>query len=427
MTKPSKYIIRIVLPLFFFSLSCEGISDVGNEHFQFGYSNYLDPYFYAQSFELQFNDPITYNIHKLDELKSIYNSNPKDIPSSAISIIDEANNLLSIQPISVVNRAATIDNISPNDFLSLSTYYWPNPDSENGLPYIRIDGQRNPEVFLYNRQQLSELRFAITNLVFAYHITSEEKFANKAISLLEAWFISPTTRMNPNLQHAQFIPGISDGSFTGIIQGRVFIYIFDSLILLKSSPVWSTEFEKELFVWIREFNKWLINSGHGKIASDYINNHSTWYDAQVAYYSSLTRKNETLLRTLESVYQKRILTQIDENGVQIHEVKRNKGLHYSNLNLTAHVFLLKIGDNVNYINPAINSEHSDMIFSATDFMRPSVIDQEVWPYRQIDPFNGCGFIPILDYAYQKSGFEEYNNELKEVNSIYTCAPSTILY
>jgi hypothetical protein len=30
--------------------------------------------------------------------------------------------------------------------MSLAPYWWPDPKSPNGLPYIRRDGERNPEI-----------------------------------------------------------------------------------------------------------------------------------------------------------------------------------------------------------------------------------------------------------------------------------------
>ena len=32
-----------------------------------------------------------------------------------------------------------------HDYLSLAPYWWPNPQTSDGLPYIRIDGEVNPE------------------------------------------------------------------------------------------------------------------------------------------------------------------------------------------------------------------------------------------------------------------------------------------
>lgn len=32
-----------------------------------------------------------------------------------------------------------------HDYYSFPPYWWPNPDTQDGLPYIRKDGQTNPD------------------------------------------------------------------------------------------------------------------------------------------------------------------------------------------------------------------------------------------------------------------------------------------
>jgi hypothetical protein len=57
-------------------------------------------------------------------------------------------------------------------------------------------------------------------------------YAKKATELLTTWFIDTATRMNPNLNFAQMVKGINNGSGTGIIHTRHFIYVIDGIQLL---------------------------------------------------------------------------------------------------------------------------------------------------------------------------------------------------
>ena len=58
----------------------------------------------------------------------------------------EAQKALRAGPFSIVNKPATPPSGDKHDYLSQAPYFWPDPKSPNGLPYIRRDGERNPEI-----------------------------------------------------------------------------------------------------------------------------------------------------------------------------------------------------------------------------------------------------------------------------------------
>src|SRR5437868_6138387 len=47
---------------------------------------------------------------------------------------------------SVVNKEFLPPSGDKHDYMSMGTYWWPNPNTTNGLPYVRRDGQANPEI-----------------------------------------------------------------------------------------------------------------------------------------------------------------------------------------------------------------------------------------------------------------------------------------
>ena len=57
----------------------------------------------------------------------------------------------------------------------------------------------------------------IESLGWAYYFSGDDKYAKKATLLLETWFVNDETKMNPNLDYAQEIPGRFDGRLGGII------------------------------------------------------------------------------------------------------------------------------------------------------------------------------------------------------------------
>lgn len=423
----NKYTTRIILLLVCFVLSCTdgSINNINDLEYQSVQIN--QRYYIAENRTLNLSNPITFNLNKLNELRDQYLINNNALPQVIQSIITEADYTLNIEAISVTNRKRNLQGVDANDYLSLATYFWPNPDTDSGLPYVRRDGERNPDVDLYNRNELSELSRAIAVLSFSYYITQEEKYATKAIFLLEKWFLDPVTRMTPHLNHSQFVPGVSDGRFLGIIQGRAFVRVYDKLSLLQSSPSWNRKFEEGLYNWLSEFNRWLINSGKGKLVADYHNNHSTIYDLQVAYYSSILRKEETLVQILENVYSKRVLTQIEESGVQTYEVQRKDGLKYSTLNLHAHIQLAKLNDNFHIRLEEHSYDYPLRLTIAIDYLIPAVIDNGVWQHRQNSPYDACEFLPILEYSNEHLDQGSYNETIDILKTQFSCEFESLLY
>src|SRR5262245_35185795 len=48
-------------------------------------------------------------------------------------------------PYSVVDKKQTPPSGDKHDYLSIARYWWPNPDTPDGLPYVRRDGRTNED------------------------------------------------------------------------------------------------------------------------------------------------------------------------------------------------------------------------------------------------------------------------------------------
>src|SRR5437868_5720047 len=60
-------------------------------------------------------------------------------------LLAEASAALELKPLSVIDKPKPGPSGDKHDYFSTAPYYWPDPAKKDGLPYIRKDGQRNPE------------------------------------------------------------------------------------------------------------------------------------------------------------------------------------------------------------------------------------------------------------------------------------------
>ena len=156
-------------------------------------------------------------------------------------------------PVTITTFRAKLSEGGPNDFYSNGDYWWPNPNTTNGLPYVQRDGQTNPDNFNEHRQALRQLSDAVAALGAAYKITGDDRYAAKAADLLQVFFLDEQTRMNPNLQYAQAVPGVSPGRSTGIIDTLHLIEIPKAVEAMENSPAFPPEVLSGLKKWFADY------------------------------------------------------------------------------------------------------------------------------------------------------------------------------
>jgi len=287
---------------------------------------------------------------------------------------------------SVTQKKAIAPSGNKHDYVSLSRYWWPDPHSSNGLPYVFKDGQSNPELERYDRNTLGDMCAAVHTLSLAYFYSGEEKYAQKAVSLLGTWFLDEKTRMNPNLEYSQFIPGRdnSKGRPEGLIDSYSFVGMLSSVELIKGSAGYTPAVEQGLKQWFGDFAKWLQASGQGQKEKAAKNNHATAYDAQLLTYLLFSGDEQGGRKIIDEFPVKRIFAQIEPDGKQPNELWRTLAYHYSEYNLSHILEVCATAQKLGIDLLHKKSADGRSIFKAMDYLA-SFLGKgvESWPYKQI--------------------------------------------
>lgn len=323
----------------------------------------------------------------------------KDLAASA----DKA---LKAGPFSVMDKATVPDSGDKHDYMSMGPYWWPDPAKPDGKPYIRRDGEVNPESTKFDRGAMNLMGEAVEVLAQAYYFTGDERYAGRAAVLLRAWFLDPATRMNPHLNYGQAVPGRTIGRGTGLIETMALIGVVDAVGLLAGSKAWPEADQKALVTWFDTFLTWMLESKIGRDEAAASNNHGTWYVAQVASFGLFVGKPDVAKKILSDA-RSRIDRQIEPDGRQPLELERTKSWGYSSMNLRGWFTAALLGDRVGVDLWTHLSKKGGSLRKALDFLLPFATGDAKWTHKQIAEFKGDLLAWTLRQAAVKFGEKKY--------------------
>jgi hypothetical protein len=307
----------------------------------------------------------------------------------------QADSLLSMKPVSVMDKTFTPVSGNKHDYMSQAPYFWYDSTKPNGLPYMRKDGQRNPEIYkITDRTYLGRLENASRILSLAWYLTGEEKYAAKSATLLRTWFLDEATKMNPHLEYGQAVPGVNTGRGIGIIETVALINIADAAGLLIGSKSWTQSDHQSLQQWYSQYLNWLLTSKNGNDEHKAKNNHGTWYYAQAIDFALFTGDHNKAKQLAEES-KKRLDSQLTKEGKQPLELERTNALGYSTMNLRGWFTVATLAEKTGVDLWNYTTSQNVTIRTAFDWLLPYALGEKKWEYQQISKYNRTEIYPLI--------------------------------
>ncbi len=295
-------------------------------------------------------------------------------------VLRNAQAFLAAQPKTITAVRAARSTGDLHDYFSEGDYWWPDPKSPNG-PYIRRDGESNPDNFVAHRELLIRLSLVVPTLTAAWILTGKIDFAEHAASHLNAWFVAAPTRMNANLEYAQAIHGITPGRSIGIIDTVHLVEVARSAQLLEEKKAIDADIAHGTRRWFKMYLNWLTTSIHGREERDAKNNHGSCWLLQAATFATYTKSREVRAFCLDRFERSLIPSQIAANGSFPLELARTKPYSYSLFDLDILGMCSRVLSDGEHDLWAFHPDGGSGLKEAFAFYYPYVKDKSKWPYR----------------------------------------------
>jgi hypothetical protein len=328
-------------------------------------------------------------------------------------VVQRAVQVMKAEPVSLRSApppaSATAAGVGAGDFYSMADYFWPNPKTADGLPYVNRDGQTNPDNFDAHRLIMREMRDAVSALAAAYLVSGDAVYARRAAEWLRVFFVDPGTRMNPHLRFAQAVLGVTPGRSYGIIDTLHLTEVPLAAAAIAGAPGVPPATIAAVRAWFADYQRWLLTDPNGRLEGAAKNNHGVAYWLQVAVFARFAG-DAAVLEEARRVFRETLLPgQLAPDGSFPRELARTKPYGYS-------IFQL---DNVALLTDVLSTPEKNLwatalpdgrsVAQAVAFLYPYLADRGAWPFAaDIAHFDGWPVrSPALLLAGQRLGRPEY--------------------
>jgi hypothetical protein len=317
---------------------------------------------------------------------------------------------------SVMDKSKVASSGDKHDYLSLARYFWPDSSKPDGLPYVNRDGEPNLEILtITDATHFASMVENVHTLSLAYYVFGEERFADRAAQAIRTWFLEPSTRMNPHLQHAQMVTGMDDGRPAGTIETRNIGLVCDATALIAGSRAWTTSAQDSLLEWFRSYHQWLTTAPRAIAASNFENNIAIWFAVQAGSLALFVGDTTSAAKILLKARSLAIDIQIQPDGSQPEELRRTTSAHYVLFNLEAFFRLAWLSSHAGVDVWSYRSPDGRSLRAALDWVMPYLRREKDWTWKQIKPFSwDTAYFPILQQAssvYGDRGYAELARRL----------------
>jgi len=295
--------------------------------------------------------------------------------------IEQAERLLSEKPVTVTASSCKRSTGGTHDFYSEGDYWWPDPAKPGG-PYIQKDGQTNPENFSDHRHDMIRLSEITATLTSAWLLTGDRKYSNKALEHLNAWFIDPLTRMNPNMLFAQAIWGRFTGRGIGLIDAYHLVEVAQSAKILIDNNVIPEDQALKIKEWFSSFLNWMMTHQYGIDEMNAKNNHGTCWVVTAASMAVLTGNEDAkqvCIRRFKTIL---LPSQMADDGSFPQEIKRTKPFGYSLFNIDAMCNAAQLLSTPDDNLFEFKTEKGQTLRKGMEFIYPFIVNKSIWPFNK---------------------------------------------
>src|SRR5579862_8303141 len=318
----------------------------------------------------------------------------------ARAVATNADSALKLPIVTVVDKHQPSPTGDPHDYVSYGRYWWPDPASTNGLPYIQRDGHPNREqMALGDQDRLWSMIDTVSTLAEAWHLEHREACARRAGEWVRAWFVTPATRINLSFEYAQIHLGRdgNHGNKSGLIDTRGLVRLIDALRLLHGSSALTAMDEAAVREWFSDYLLWLTTSKNGKLEHAAPNNHGSWFLSQLIAIARYLDREEDARQFAREDFA-RIANQFAPDGSQPLELVRTDGLSYCAFNLEAQFCVAKLSTPLGLDLWNYTATNGASLHRGLEFLVPYNTAPETWPHGQLKKLKPGFLQPLLDQA-----------------------------
>lgn len=293
------------------------------------------------------------------------------------SEIERANKFLKASPITVTDAISERSAGGIHDFFSEGDYWWPNEEDPQA-PFERRDGLSNPGVFSDHRLAVVNLSESVATLTSAWIITKEQKYTDKVLQHLNAWFVDTATMMNPNMLYAQAIYGRHTGRGIGLIDAYHFVEVAQSLRILIEHGAIDMRSADAVKSWFADFLNWMNTHPYGVKEMNTKNNHATCWLATASSFAVLTQ-NDDLIDLYRKRFKEVLLPrQMADDGSFPLELARTKPYAYSLFNIDAFCNVAQILSDEECNLWKYNTADGKSLKKGLEYIYPFIKNKDLW-------------------------------------------------